>query len=479
MELPALESPAAVPPVRISRFVGVLVVLLIPCFWHHRIQAGDLGSHVYNAWLAMLAEKGSFPGVYVVTQFDNVLFDLLLFYPGKWFGLAIAEKLAVGLCVLIFFSGVFLLIRSLTARNPWPLVPALAALTYGYVFHMGFFNYYLSLGLACLSLALVFDGRKQWRIAAVTLLPLVFLAHPLGLLLFLGVAAYVELWRRVPRLRVALPIAAVFCVFAAREYLVAHPSYEFEWPAHHFYFFNGADQLLVFGDQYQWLYYAAEFTAIFILSVDLFTAPDKRKWWKDRALLLELYGVSIAVTAFLPESFRTNADAFWVGLLVSRLSLVTGIFALCLLNAARPMRWHAFPWAAIALAYFALLYRDTGLLDRMERNADRLVANLPAGTRVLKTIIAPEDWNVSFIQHSVERACVYHCISFSNYEPMSGQFRVRAHARKSLRNLGCRSSRRNGRRSLRSAGRRPAAQADLSVRSCGLHPPVHPRFAGR
>jgi len=33
------------------------VLILIPCFWHAHIQAGDLGSHIYNAWLAHLAER--------------------------------------------------------------------------------------------------------------------------------------------------------------------------------------------------------------------------------------------------------------------------------------------------------------------------------------------------------------------------------------------------------------------------------------
>jgi len=33
---------------------------------------------------------------------------------------------------------------------------------------------------------------------------------------------------------------------------------------------------------------------------------------------------------------------------------------------------------------------------------------------------------VQFIAHSVDRACIGHCFSYSNYEPSSGQFRVRA-----------------------------------------------------
>jgi len=42
----------------------VSAVILIPCFWQRHIQAGDLASHVYNAWLAQLVGQGNAPGVY-------------------------------------------------------------------------------------------------------------------------------------------------------------------------------------------------------------------------------------------------------------------------------------------------------------------------------------------------------------------------------------------------------------------------------
>src|ERR1700676_162827 len=88
--------------------------LLIPCFWHRRIEAGDLGSHVYNAWLAQLIERGQAPGVYLARQWNNVLFDFLLLRLGNVFGLAAAQKILVPLCVLIFFWGAF----ALTAQFP-------------------------------------------------------------------------------------------------------------------------------------------------------------------------------------------------------------------------------------------------------------------------------------------------------------------------------------------------------------------------
>jgi len=52
--------------------------VLVPCFWHQHIQATDLGSHLYNAWLAQLIRRGAAPGLKLVSQHSNVLFDLML-----------------------------------------------------------------------------------------------------------------------------------------------------------------------------------------------------------------------------------------------------------------------------------------------------------------------------------------------------------------------------------------------------------------
>jgi hypothetical protein len=64
-------------------------------------------------------------------------------------------------------------------------------------------------------------------------------------------------------------------------------------------------------------------------------------------------------------------------------------------------------------------------LNRLEANAEKLVADLSPGTRVIVTIRAPADSRIAFVGHAVERACVGHCFSYANYEPPSGEFRVR------------------------------------------------------
>ena len=60
------------------RVAAVSLVVLIPCFWQSRIQAGDLSSHIYNAWLAQWIERGEAPGLELTHPWTNVLFDTIL-----------------------------------------------------------------------------------------------------------------------------------------------------------------------------------------------------------------------------------------------------------------------------------------------------------------------------------------------------------------------------------------------------------------
>src|SRR5712664_3964117 len=191
------------------RVLLLFAVLAVPCFWHRRIEAGDLASHVYNAWLAQLIEKGQAPGLYLAKQWENVLFDFALLHLANFLGFSIAEKIAVYACVLIFFWGVFAFVAAVTERAPWFLTPCIAMLAYGYSFNMGFMNYYLSQGLACFGLALFWGARgREWVYSAV-LLSLALLAHPIGFVWLIGTLAYVKVRARLAGWWKFLPAAAV------------------------------------------------------------------------------------------------------------------------------------------------------------------------------------------------------------------------------------------------------------------------------
>jgi hypothetical protein len=190
--------------------LAVSVVVLTPCFWHSRIEAGDLPSHVYNAWLAQLIEKGQAQGLYLAHQWNNVLFDVAMLHAANVFGFAAAQKIVVAACVLIVFWGVFAFVGAASGKAPWFLTPCMAMLAYGYVFSMGFMNFYLSIGLACMALALGWrGGAGNWLVAAI-IAPLIYFAHPIGFLWFAGMVIYRLLRKKLPGWsKAAVPVAAL------------------------------------------------------------------------------------------------------------------------------------------------------------------------------------------------------------------------------------------------------------------------------
>ncbi len=406
--------------------LAMSVVVLIPCFWHWRIEAGDLGGHVYNAWLGQLIEKGQTPGLYIAKRWNNTLFDVMLLGLAKSVGFAAAQKIAVSTCALTFFGGVFAFVGVVTERPPWLLTPCIAMLAYGYSFSMGFMNYYLSLGLACFALAIIWRARRVDWIGGVIFALLALLAHPIGFLWLVGALGYVKIKTKLPGWwKLALPLAAAAGIYAVSWCAAHRPALSADWDRGPFYLYNGADQLVLYGERYIGVGVAAFCFGVVCVAADLFAGRREPGFWKRFALPFELYAVTFLATALLPENLRPSPDAGWIGLLGSRLTTVSAILGFCILGLLKPRKWHLAGFAACALVFFAFLYQDTGWLNRLEANAEKLTSSLAPGMRVVVTIDAPPNSRIQFIHHSVERACIGHCFSYANYEPASGEFRVR------------------------------------------------------
>jgi len=402
------------------------LVLVLPCFWHRRIEAGDLASHVYNAWLAQLIEKGQAPGLYIARQWNNILFDVSLLQVAKIVGFSAAEKIVVPACVLIFFWGVFALISAVSERPPWFLAPCIAMLAYGYSFSMGFMNYYLSLGLACFGLAILWQGRGLAWAGGALLALLALLAHPIGFLWLIGTVAYIRVHEKLPRgWKLAVPLTAAAALFAANRYAAHQPALSADWDRGPFYLYNGADQLALYGPRYIDLAVVAFVFGVLCVVMDRIAARGEGTSWKRFALPLELYAVTFCGIALLPENLRPSIYTGWIGLLGSRLTAVAAILGLCLLGFIRPRRWQLAGFAACGIVFFAFLYQDAGWMNRLEANAEKLVSGLSPGTRVIASADAPAGSRIPFVYHAIERACIGHCFSFGNYEPASGEFRVR------------------------------------------------------
>jgi hypothetical protein len=417
-------------PFRGVRAIVVIVISLlvvVPCLWHRRIEAGDLASHVYNARLAELVEKRQAPGLFLSNQTTNVLFDLGLSYSAKTIGLAAAQKVVVSSCVLIFFWGIFAFVRAVTGQSPWLLTPCMAMLAYGYSFEMGFLNYYVSIGLACFGLAIFWRGPGREWIGGLLLLPIVWLAHPIGFFWLIGMLAYIKIRAKLRGWwKLALPLAAASGFFAAYWYTAHRAKFLVDWDRGPFYFYNGADQLTLFDGRYFVLAGAAFFFGVFCVVVDAFARGKDRAFWKAFELPFEWYAVAFCATSLLPENLRPSMYAGWIGLLASRLTTISAILGLCILGFLRPRKWHLAGFATCALCFFVFLYQDTAWMNRLEANAEKLTSGLQPGTRVLGTIWSPKGWRVSFVGHVLDRACIGHCFSYANYEASTGEFRVRA-----------------------------------------------------
>jgi len=429
-----------------ARVVTVSLFLLIPCFWHRRIAAGDLASHVYNAWLAQLIERGQAPGLYLARRWNNIVVDLALQHAGNWFGLVAAEKLVVSLCVLVFFWGAFALVSSVTRRAPWFLLPCLAMLTYGWTFNVGFFNYYVSLGLGFSAIAILWsivfsekpasgEGFPQGRarpaprnvVAAIALALSVLIAHPQGFLWFVGCIAYVFSWRVLRGWwKLAVPAAAVAVIFAVRIYCSHHYETTSIWDSFGPGNYIGSDQIALYSSRYLLLSMVAFLFGLVCFLIDGVRRHRSRESWAPLRLPFELYCIIVFATYVLPDVLRLPLYAGWIGSFALRLTTISAALGLCVLGFMKPRKWHTAGFGAVAAIFFAFLYRDTAVLNRMERQIEALIAPLPFGQRVTATIWAPPDSRLPYIVHMVDRACVEKCFSFQNYEPASGEFRVRA-----------------------------------------------------
>jgi hypothetical protein len=407
-----LRSRAAIP--------ALSVVLLAPCYWQPRIQAGDLSSHIYNSWLSQLAESGSVPGLAVAAQTTNVLFDLILGALFRLAGAGAAQRLSVGLAALIFIWGAFAFISAVGERRAWNVLPCIAMLAYGWVFHMGFFNFYLATGLCLWALALAWHPER-WRVAgALVLFAVAWTAHALPVVWSLVLWGYVFLARRwALRWRGLLTLGVLASAAAARLVLMTH--FSGRWFYSQVIRITGADQVWVFDAKY----------CVILLGLLFFLGAlflDLTHAWGARRVLssipFHLALISAGIPSILPSSVAIPGRLHALTYISERMSLCAGICACALLAAARPRAFERCAMVAVALTFFLFLYRDERLLNAFEDRVDAAVAGIQPASRVVNLVNDP-DLRVNALTHMVDRACVGRCFSFANYEPASAAFRLR------------------------------------------------------
>ncbi|MGA2596277.1 MAG: hypothetical protein ABSH09_04605 [Bryobacteraceae bacterium] len=398
-------------------FLGAPGLLLIPCYWQSRLQAGDLSSHLYNAWLSELAAEGRVPGVTVQFQTTNVLFDLLLSALLRVFGAGAAQRLAVSLAVLVFAWGAFAFVSKVAGRRSWSLLLPVAVFTYGWVFHMGFFNYFLSLGLCFGALALAWEPSRVRLTWAAAILVVAYVAHPLPVAWAICIIAYTRLAQRYPSK--SLLFWALGAI-AAAAFLI-RLTLEARWSPDQATMITGFDQARVFGSEYWFVY-------IGLLLVWAWLMLGAMRRSSVRTVLAsvpsQLCILGAAAVLIFPDWLMTPVYKHALAFIAERMSLPLAICMLALAGTAPVRASQTVAIAALAMLFFVLLYRDESALNAFEDTMQTAVSQLPPGQRVISGIDDPFD-RVDAVQHIIDRVCVGRCYSYANYEPSTRQFRVR------------------------------------------------------
>lgn len=395
--------------------------LLIPCMWQSRIQSADLASHIYNAWLAVQIHHGAAPGLWISSQSTNVLFDVGLEWLLAHVGPSLAQRIAVSISVLIFGWGALRFIFRVSGRNWGFAAPCVAMLAYGYIFHMGFFNFYLSLGLCLWYLEIIWAGGWKRHALAAPLLMIAWLAHPIPVVWAIGTAAYVVLANRVQPLRRPLLLIPGLAILVIARCCLTY-RYTYMWSLNQISFISGTNEVLVFGFKY-----AAPFAALLLLWLIAFRNLVKHRGMIQllQTIPMQLWLLNAAVVVLIPDSVMFPHYGRPVGFISARLSLMAGLM-LCALLAAAPLPRPAITaLVAVAIICGGLVYVDNRNLNAMEDRIDAAVSRLPPKARVISSLLSKSLGSLC-LQHDLDRACIGHCYSYANYEPPSRQFRVRA-----------------------------------------------------
>jgi hypothetical protein len=290
--------------------------------------------------------------------------------------------------------------------------------SYGVVYHLGFFNYFLGLGLGFAAITLTLRRNLASIALSVPFWAMASRSHPLPLAWSVGAVALLLLLDRL-QLRHRTYVLGMFLA------LVAGASLSLSLLTFTQYRGSGTDmfgftQLLVFN---------LHNIPIAVLTALLFAFALGPRLLNDSpsATLLSLpaclYYFACAVVLASPDMVVVPGIAQPLSILTLRLALPAAIAMLAWWNSAPPPRWLSFASAALSLAFFCMLYRDHNAASSFEEQLHLVVRKLPPHSRVV-TRFGFRSF-VDFGEHMIDRACIGHCWSYMNYEPASGQFRVR------------------------------------------------------
>jgi hypothetical protein len=168
--------------------------------------------------------------------------------------------------------------------------------------------------------------------------------------------------------------------------------------------------------------------AIALLWLFLLVRAAKESGWTQYVTspAAQMYLLNCAAVFLSPVALKIpggHEQSF--GFLAGRLSLMAAVLACACIAMVQPARWARAVMALMAVVFFWFLYTDMRQLNRVEARLDELLRSIPPGQRVMALIYYPRA-RISEQHHMLDRECIGRCWAYSDYEPSSGHFRVRA-----------------------------------------------------
>ncbi|MGE5568127.1 MAG: hypothetical protein ACM3S5_03730, partial [Rhodospirillales bacterium] len=372
------------------------------------------GSHVYNVWLADQIRAGGLEGLVFVRVWTNFLFDELLSAIIHSSGYAAGQRMAVALVALIFFWGAFRFAAALSRAPVWPAAPLLAILTYGWAFHMGFFNYLLGTGLSLWAATLLLQPTATRIFGGLALMSLGVAAHALPVACVAAILAYVHISRRVTRRAgICLFAAAFACIVLARLLLPSH--FVTVWTPLQVFTAAGMDQAWVFDQRY----------AVFALVLTIVMLHMLLRSGGIGDAAVQLWLLACAGVVLIPRRISLPGFNHDLGYISDRSSLIAAVLLVAVAAGVKLSRSESVALGAVSIVFFGMLYFDTRDFNRVEDGIEAVLSGAPRGSRVVLGIHS-EGLRIDPITHMIDRACIGRCYSYGNYEPSTKHFRVRA-----------------------------------------------------
>ena len=411
-------------PVSYMLMAGLVIALLIPCFWQPHIEAGDFASHLYNAWLAGQIRKGTLPGLTLAHPVTNVLADWGLEALSNALGPTRAARVMAAVAVQIFFWGAFSWITVVHRRYPWMVTPFLAMLAYGLIFRFGFLNFYLSTGLTLCLMAFLWPSRWSRFYIAIPVALLAFLAHPLPLIWGILALMYVAIAERLSgKMRVLLlPTALALLILIQTGLTTLFPS---RWSLAQLVDLRGilglvgAGQFWIYGTKYLIIVAAS----LLLWSVLFLERVDQKSMSSDP--IVHLWFLNIASFVLIPFGIQFPHYTFGLLFISERISFFVAILFCAVIGGCRYGRGMTRLSAVVAAAFFTFAYVDEKAMNLVQAQVAGLLAGLPPGQRVVVALQDTDSSRLNGLVHIGSGACIGYCFDYPNYEPATGQFRIR------------------------------------------------------